>query len=98
MVILPSVSDFFNVPTKPSLTISMSTPALSARVETVCRLPIPCSTISEIPVKSVTTKPLNPHCLRSTFVISQWLAVAGTPSTSLKEAITLPTPAWTAAS
>ena len=30
--------------------------------------------------------------------IGQRLAVAGTPSTSLKEAITLPTPAWTAAS
>lgn len=42
------------------------------------RSPMPCSIISDIPVKSVTTKPLKPHCLRRTSVISHLLAVAGT--------------------
>ena len=46
----PSWIDFFSVLTKPSLTISMSTPALMARAETVWRSPIPWSIISEIPV------------------------------------------------
>ena len=94
---LPSFNDLAIVLVKPSATMSISTPAFRARADTSCKSPIPCSIISLIPVKSVTTKPSNPHCLRSTSVINHLLAVAGTPSTSLNEAITLPTPASTAA-
>ncbi|MNR26640.1 hypothetical protein D3C85_1438690 [compost metagenome] len=97
MVTFFSSKDFFKVVKKPSPTISISTPALSDKAETACKSPIPCSIISLIPVKSVTTKPLKPHCFLKTSVINHLFPVAGIPSTSLKEAITVPTPASTAA-
>ena len=96
-VILPSFRDFLSVVKKDSPTISISMPALRARAATVCLSPKPCGTNSSIAVKSVTTNPLKPHCLRSRSVISHRLAVAGTPLISLNELIALPEPASNAA-
>ena len=90
--------DFLSVLTSLTLTISMSTPALMARCGN--RLQVADTVVDHFGDSGIVGyhKSVEPPLTTQYIRHQHLLAVAGTPSTSLNEAITLPTPASTAAS
>ena len=80
------------------MAISKSTPTLTPRAAASGRSTAkPCVTRLRTAFASLTTKPSNPHCPRSTSVNSQRLPDAGIPLRSMYAVITLPAPAASAA-
>ncbi len=80
------------------LSISMSTPAVSARrAASAPSAAIPCGISWDTASQSLTTKPENPHSPRRTWVSVKGLADDGTPLRSLNALMKVSAPASTAA-